>query len=270
MTEDGKAKATTAAKPAAKKPPAKKRTSTTKKVAAARGVNQRGKAKQTAARAKAKAETAGKAPISGKGAPRGARLTAAQQAVRDSLMIQRLAQDWPWEAIAEEAGISLTSAKRAVAARQKNAPLRLNMDPVAVIEKMAEGYQLSIGDLEAIASQAMQSNNLTAAIGAKKGANEARDKILALFQATGRLPQELSQLRHLIDVRQMAVLMMDSMDVFERDVKMAGTLGPAEQRRVLNDAADQVRGVFAKLLGLDEATLPEAPEEVADAEVVPD
>jgi hypothetical protein len=251
-------------KAAPKKAPAKKAT-TPRKPRADTGKAHASR-RRTAAVAAAAKDKAPKAV----GAPRGGRLPAAQQAIRDSLMIQRLAQGWPWESIAEEAGISVTSAKKAVAARQDSAPLRLNMDPVEVIERVAEGYQLSIGDLEAVAYEAMKANNLTAAVGAKKAANDAREKLLAVFQATGRLPQELSQLRHLIDVRQIAVQMMDTMDVFERDIEVAKTMPPEEQTRILADAADRVRGAFGKLLGLDENTLPEASEEpeVLNAQVV--
>lgn len=186
--------------------------------------------------------------------PSGRRLTAAQQNLRDTRMIQRLAQGWTWAAISQEAGISVTSAMDAVKARQEHAPIRLNMDPVEVIEKIAEGYQLSIGDLESIAAEAALKNNFAVAVGAKKGANDAREKLLVLFQVTGRLPQELSALRHLIDIRAVAVRMLDVMDDFERDMALAFGLESEEERReVARAAADKVRTTFAQLMGMEEA-----------------
>lgn len=197
--------------------------------------------------------------------PSGARLSAAQANLRDSRMVARVAQGWTWEAIAAEAGISPSAAKRAVARRRQDAPLRLNMDPVEVIEKIAEGYQLSIGDFESIASAAADTHQLAVAVGAKKGANDAREKLLGLLQATGRLPQELGALRHLIDLRAIAVRMLDSMDEFDRDIRRILMIEDAAQRTAEAEAvAAKVRLTFDRLLGIDDQAEPE--EDVPDVE----
>lgn len=195
-------------------------------------------------------------------APSGSRLGAAQQAARDSLMIARLAQNWTWPAIAAEAGISVTAAKKAVKARQENAPLALNEDPVKIVEDVMRGYQLSVGDLEAMSSAAVEADNLNAAVGAKKGANEARDKMLMLLQMTGRLPQELGALRHLIDIRAIAIRMLDTMDAFEE--KMLKMDLSAKQRRTVTSNVLTVRSTFNELIGLKEdEERPEIPEQTA-------
>lgn len=199
----------------------------------------------------------------------GKRLSAARQALRDQLMVQRVAEDWPWEAIAAEAGISVAAARKAVAKRIADAPLNLKSDPVEVVERIFEGYQLSIGSFQALSAAAAESNNLAASVGALKGANDAREKLLALLQATGRLPQEMGTLRHLIDIRAIAVRMLDVMEDFERDMVLALGLQEDEERReAARAAAGKVRATFAELMGLDDpsvdGTAAEIPETTAE------
>lgn len=194
-----------------------------------------------------------------KPAPSGSRLGAAQQAQRDSLMIARLAQNWTWPAIAAEAGISVDAAKKAVKARQENAPLALKEDPVKIVEDVMTGYQLSVGDLEAMASAALHDNNVAAAVGAKKAADDVREKILLLLQMTGRLPQELGALRHLIDIRAIAVRMLDTMDEFERRILEMDL--NAKQRKEVSKNVLVVRSTFHELIGLqEEEERPPVPE----------
>lgn len=182
---------------------------------------------------------------------------------RDSLMIQRRVQGWTWDAIAQEAGISVTSAKNAVRVRQETAPIRLNTDPVRVIEQIMEGYQLSVGDFEMMAQAALDKNHIAAAVGAKRGANDAREKMLLLLQATGRLPQDLGTLRHLIDIRAIAVQMLDTMDEFEREMTIILRLGdPAQTRDEARAASDRVRRVFGELMGLGDSPVDGEAEEL--------
>lgn len=227
-------------KPAAKKPAAAR-----KKPQAARSGTDR--------RAQAKKDVAKTGKVAEGSAPSGRRLGAAGQALRDQLMIQRLAEGWTWETIAEEAGISVPAAKKAVKARQESAPFRLDADPVEVVQRIFEGYQLSIGGFEALAVEAAGKNQLAVAVGAKKGANEARDKLLGLLQATGRLPQEMGALRHLIDLRAIATRMLDAMDEFDRDMLLIGQIPDDDERKAAaRDAAAKVRLTFGQMLGIDE------------------
>lgn len=188
------------------------------------------------------------------------RLNSAQRAGRDSLMVARRVQGWTWEAVAEEAGVTVTTAQKAVDARN-NTPIHFNADPVRVIEDVFTAYQLSIGDLEAIAVQSLLANNYSAAVGAKKAANDARDKVLTLLQLTGRLPQELGSLRHLIDLRAIAVRMLDATDGFESRVQRM-RLSPAD-RAELDAAVREVRETFNELLGIEEDAEPLALEPAA-------
>lgn len=168
-------------------------------------------------------------------------------------MIARLSQGWTWEAIAGEAGISVQQAKKAVVKRREAAPIKLNADPIRIIEQVFEQYQLSVGDFEAIASAALERNQLAVAVGAKKGANDAREKIVLLLQATNRLPQELGALRHLIDLRAIAVRMLDAVDGLEREMSLVAQIEDPEARAAASrEAAAKVRTTFAEMVGLDE------------------
>jgi hypothetical protein len=176
-------------------------------------------------------------------------------------MVARKVQGWTWEAIAEEAGITPSAAIHAVKRRQEAVPIQFNADPVRVIEDIFTAYQLSIGDFEAIAAEATMKDQLAVAVGAKKGANDARDKVLTLLQLTGRLPEQLGSLRHLIDLRQIAVRMLDAMDRFDEAVaKVEMTSGQAAE---VFEASGEVRRTFEEVLGIEHDEEPPAIEAAA-------
>lgn len=179
----------------------------------------------------------------------GGRLTPALQYQRDLLMVQRQAEGWTWKDIAAEAGITMDSAKKAVRAlRESGIKHGIKDDPVKIIERYFEEFQLSVGGFEVIAVQALKENNLTAAVGAKRSANEAREKVLALLQMTGRMPQDLSALRHLIDLRAIAVRMLDVMDRFEEGMLRLEL--DSETKHAIDTGVLQVRRTFHELIGL--------------------
>lgn len=221
------------------------------------------KKKQLTKKATAKKAAARKAPAKPKPpkpseTPRGKGLNTAQRGLRDALMLARQAQGWTWPEIAAEAGVDVSTAKRAVKSRREAMPLALRMDPVKVVEQSFEGFQFSIADFERIAAAAMEeaarpgssSGWAAVAVSAKGKANEAREKVMALLQATNRLPQNLGDLRHLIDLRGIAQQMLDAVQEFDRAVK-AG-----EDPTV---AAEALRATFNGLVGIeDQPRLPAA------------
>lgn len=175
--------------------------------------------------------------------------------LRDTRIVARKVQGWPWEAIAKEAGLTVTGAKRAFASRRAVLPMTLRMDPVEVIENVAEGLTMSIGDLEAIAADAMARNQLNAAVGAKKAANDARARMIELLQATGKLPQDLKALRHLIDLRMIALRMLDAVDGFDREVQLVMQIEDVDTRlREAAEASSKVRTTFDDLLGIEQGS----------------
>lgn len=165
------------------------------------------------------------------------RLSAAQIHQRDTLMIARRAQGWTWDRVAKEANMTVSSAKKAVA-KQQNAGevMRIGDDPVKIVERIFDELQRSVVGQELIATEAMKRGTLGTASAAKNRADEARGKVLELLQMTGRLPQDMAALRHLIDLRTVAVRMLDTMDRFDR--------GEIDSLAV--------RSTFNELLGLEE------------------
>lgn len=166
------------------------------------------------------------------------RLNAAEIHQRDTLMIARRAQGWTWERVAKEANLTVSNAKKAVVKAQRSGEvMRIGDDPVKIVERIFDELQRSVVGQELIATEAMKRGTLGTASAAKNRADEARGKVLELLQMTGRLPQEMSALRHLIDLRTVAVRMLDTMDQFDR----------GEIDSVV------VRSTFNELLGLESA-----------------
>jgi hypothetical protein len=199
-------------------------------------------------KAQAAAKRAGKSGVQLKPGPK--RITHAQRLQRDQLISARRAQGWDWPKIAKEAGVSVRAAQDAHRRIVDSQPLNLKTDPARIVEHVFDGVQQSIAGFEAIAAQALERNNLSSAVGAKRSANDARQQIMVLLQMTGRLPQDLSALRHLIDLRALAVRMLDAMDKFERG--MAQLELDAETRKAVDDGVLEVRGMFNELVGIEQ------------------
>jgi len=163
----------------------------------------------------------------------GARLSAAKQALRDSLIVQRKAQNWPLEAIAAEAKVTVRTVSRVLEQREAVGEALLDRDPIDVVKQMAAQFEASIGDFEAMA-YAYGETHPSAAVGAKKGADQAREKLIMLLQATGRMPRDLGGLGDLMGMRELASEMVDAVRAFKR--------GEAD--------ADHVEETFTRALGL--------------------
>lgn len=143
---------------------------------------------------------------------RGGRLRAAEKALRDSLIVQRAAEGWTWPMIAEEAGISGRQCQR-VAESYRGMPSPLDIAPTRLIEEMLLGYRMSITSFSVLAATA---DNTAAAVGALKGANDAREKMMGILQAVGHVPHDLGTLKLQRDVQQTAVRMLDAIELLER------------------------------------------------------
>lgn len=163
----------------------------------------------------------------------GPRLSAAKQALRDSLVVSRKAQGWHTDAIAAEAGVNARTVHRVLAERKAVGEALLDRDPIDVVSQLAAQLAASAADFEAMAS-AYADVNPAAAIGAKKGADQAREKLLVLLQATGRMPKDLGGLGDLMAMRALAAEMVDAVRAFKR--------GDAD--------ADRVEATFTRALGL--------------------
>lgn len=162
-------------------------------------------AKATATKTAAAAKAAG---------AHGKRLPALKMALRDSLIVQRKAQLWTWETIAAEAGISVRRAQEVYEEATRKGgrvPNPLDADPMVLLEDLARGMQLSIGDFEAMASAFIDANP-NVALGAKKAADEARARFAELMIRTGKMPEDLELFRSETEMRRIAEQMVEQIE----------------------------------------------------------
>ncbi len=190
------------------------------------------------------------------------RLPAARQTHRDSLILARLAQGWPWDAVAREAKLTVRATEEAAARRRAEAPLTLRSDPVELVESTMVAVQAAIGDFEEMALR-YRDRSPNAAVGAKKAALEAHFSLMALLQAVGRLPEDLVTLRHLIEQRQMAVAILDALERFRARIVALEGIEPEVKARIAEATAD-VEAVFHELIGL-----PPEDADIADGRALP-
>lgn len=179
---------------------------------------------------------AAKAPVEPKRTPGGKlKLTPAGRALRNAVIIQRVAEGWKWKDIAEEAQITERMAK-VVAAQERERPgMRLlERDPVQIIEWLLKEHERAVMVYTLIALEAQDDK---ARIGALRGRDAAMQRVLEILQHTGTLPKELGTMRHVIDIREFALKMTDAIEAFER--------GEIE--------AAQVKSTFRQLAGLDDS-----------------
>ena len=162
---------------------------------------------------------------------KGRRLTAAKQSLRDSLMVQRAARTQA--TIAAEAGVNERTVRRVLAQRQAIGEALLDRDPIDVVRDLAMQFEGSVADFEAMASAYVETNP-TAAIGAKRGADQARERLVFLLKATGRMPRDMGGLGDLMGMRELASDMVAAVHAFKR--------GEAD--------ADHVEETFTRALGL--------------------
>lgn len=171
-------------------------------------------------------------------APKGPRLPNPEQGIRDALMMERRAQGWTWAEVAEEAGITVGAAKKAVKVRREVVPGFMEMEPVAIIDYMVQGHVQALANYQRLAAKYAVSHP-AAAIGALKGAAGERRQLLILLQATGNLPRELGTLRIVMQieaaVKVMGEALEDAEQAIEREVK---DLDPKKREAILAAARE--------------------------------
>ena len=147
--------------------------------------------------------------------------------------MNRRAQGWHLDAIAAEAGVNERTVRRVLADREAVGEALLDRDPIDVVKELATQLQASAGDFEAMAS-AYADVNPAVAIGAKKGADQARERLLLLLQATGRIPRDMGVLGDLMGMRELGSEMVQAVHAFRQ--------GEAD--------ADHIEDTFKRALGL--------------------
>lgn len=172
-------------------------------------------------------------------------------AMRDFTIVkQRHELGWSWREIAEFHGMSERGVRIAERRTLDALPDLMNMDPVAIVEGILREYLLSVRTFDQLAAVYAR-DNPNATIGALKSANEAREKVTALLQATNKLPKELGVLRHLIDIRQIGVQMFETMEQFQARVDAVGERLPKAARAELEEGRREVEESFKGLMGIE-------------------
>jgi hypothetical protein len=158
--------------------------------------------------------------------------TAVGMAMRDMLAYELSLQGMTPAAIAKQDGRDPVTIRKVIRREAKADPESiLALTPVKIIEAMLRRSQTAWKMAAAIAAHADNDSTRTTAIRTMLDADE---RVLLILQSTGHLPRELGTLRHLVDVRHIAITMIDAVRALEN-----GERSPAE-----------VRGVFEELLAL--------------------
>lgn len=198
------------------KAPAKKKSSARKRTPGGgtkgrkpSGKSQAGKRAKKAASSAAKKQADKAAEQAKEAGAVGGRLPSAKKQLRDSMIVARVAQGLKYEVIAEEAGVTTRTVETVVAEAKKQSPL--DATPMKLLEDLAVGIKLSIGDYEAMAL-AWYDTNQSAALGAKKAADEARARLATLMADIGKLPSNLELFRSEMEMRGIAQAMRQQME----------------------------------------------------------
>jgi hypothetical protein len=179
--------------------------------------------------------------------PKGAKLNSAELAVRDTLIVTRRAQGWSFEAIAKEVKLSRTATETAYERKRASMTSLLELDAKKILEGLIEGLQFSVGDLEQLAVAALEERNVSAAVQAKKAANEAREKLQDLLQTTGILPNDLGTIRHQIEFHVVVVEVVNLVHAFVGKIEAIDL--PADVKPKVLGAADELRTGLESLDG---------------------
>lgn len=191
-------------------------------MAAAKGTTTRAAAKRPAAGKKpaAKAARAAKTAAGKKRADAaaqrakqagatGKRPSAGKKALRDSMILARAEQGVPWAEIAKEAGIDKRSCQRVVE-QLREVPSLLDERPMKLLEDLVRSLTRSIADYEGLAFEWADTNH-TAALGAKKAADETRFRLAVLLENVGKLPDNVELYRTEEEMRQIAEQMAEQL-----------------------------------------------------------
>lgn len=189
-------------KPVAKRKPGVAKRKPAAKAKEERRPSARSKAK-TAPAAKRKADKAA-AAAKAAGAT-GSRLSAAKQQLRDSQIIARRAQGLSNAMIAAEVGITERSVERVLQTR-RGVRSPLDDSPMQLLEELAVGFRLAIGDYQAMAV-AWFDVNQAAALGALKAADETRVRLATMLADVGKLPTNLELFRSEMEMARIAAEM---------------------------------------------------------------
>jgi hypothetical protein len=145
-------------------------------------------------------------------APPPPRNTAERQARNDQI-IELVARGVSKARVARVVNVTRQTVYDVLEEHRQTGPRLRQHKPLEIVDQMLEGYQ---ADLEELAAVSSATTNESVRVGAIRSRMDARDRIVALLQATGVLPHDLGKLRIDIDVRyisQQLLVILDKYDV---------------------------------------------------------
>lgn len=149
--------------------------------------------------------------------------TIVEKAIRDQLIMERVAQEWPWKPIAEEAEVTVRRAQQiAKQMKQRGNPMLLRRNPAEIVEWALDQYQATAALYLLSASDA---RTTAESVGALKARDKNIERILALMQATGYLPRNLGTVRVQVEVEVMVEVTLDLISQLQ-----SGELSPEDFR----------------------------------------
>lgn len=251
-----------AKKPAARKPAAKKKPigrtpkgpkAQANKRAGVKQGSERGGKETRQAVGKVAGTKVTKKKLKPKGAPKKP-ANKSQRSIRDSRIVALRGMGFGFKDIGEMVGLSTRQTERNYYDRVENLPDLLEMKPLEVIRNLIHGFQNAILDFEQMAQDADQTS---AAVGAKKGANESRVHLLRLLQATGQLPYELGTMRHEVEVGHVVTVLLDTVEAFTARIN---SIDLGDGKKEVIDAAAEVSKTLEQLAAGEEPEMDSHPQ----------
>lgn len=160
--------------------------------------------------------------------------TTERKARNDQIVLLK-ARGMTYDSIASTLEIHRDTAIEVVKEFRASQPKLRHQDPLEIIEDILEGYQADLSELAMVSSATKNEAVRVGAINARMG---ARDRIVALLQATGILPRELGRLRVELDVRFIAeqvIVIMEKYGLPEEGMdELLKLMGTADDEPVTN------------------------------------
>lgn len=128
---------------------------------------------------------------------------------RDDQIVIMKTRGLTYNQIAEALGIDRGTALRAMQEWRDSNPKLRTKDPLDIIDEALEGYQSDLNELAMVSSTTKQE---AVRVGAINSRMQARDRIITLLQTTGILPHDLGKLRVEIDIRYIAVRLVQTLN----------------------------------------------------------
>lgn len=130
---------------------------------------------------------------------------AAEKVARDRQIVAAKARSLSDATVADTFGVNEKTVREIMAEWRKEQPSLKTVDPIEVVEQVL--FELR-GSIEELAMVSSTTTNDNVRVGAIKARIDALDKMTALMQATGVLPNDLGTLKVDMDIRAFAATVL--------------------------------------------------------------